>query len=91
VPTPGPRHGWRRRRAEEQARADLAAAGRDAHAERADAAARVRKAADTEAAETLAEAEREAQRTRDLAAARMPEYVDRVVAALRAAVLGAGS
>ena len=77
----------RRHQAEEQARADVAAARSDADAERADAAARVRRHADEERERMLAEAEREAARISHRAADRMPEYVDRVLAGVRATVL----
>ena len=79
----------RRRGAEERAHADLAAARRDATAERADAAARVRRDADVELAALLADASRRRSAPAP-GRARIPEYVDRVVAALRAAVLGSG-
>ncbi len=78
------------RDAADRAQADLAAARLDADAERADAAARVRSRADAELAAVLEEARNEADRTTRRAAERMPEYVDRVIAALRSDVLGAG-
>ena len=77
----------RRHRADEQARADVAAAHSEADAERADAAARVRRHADEERERMLAEAEREAARIGHRADGRMPEYVDRVLAEVRATVL----
>ncbi len=81
----------RRHRAEERARAEVAAARSDADAERADAAARVRRHADEERDRMLTEAEREAAGISHRAADRMPEYVDRVVAEVRDAVLTGGA
>lgn len=78
------------RDAADRAQADLAAARLDADAEQADAAARVRSRADAELAAVLEEARTEADRTTRRAAERMPEYVDRVIAALRSDVLGTG-
>lgn len=75
-----------RHQADERARDLVATARRDAEAERSDAAASVRKWAETETAETLAAAERDAAEVRRRGAELMPAYVDRVVAAVRAAV-----
>ncbi len=76
------------RRVQAVARADaiVAAAHRQAAAERADAALRVRREVEVESAAALAEAERAATAVRYHAAERMPVYLDRVMSATRSAL-----
>ena len=76
----------RRQAAVEDASALVAAAHRQAAAERADAALRLARQAEEETAATLAAAERDAMMARRRAAERMPSYVERVVSAVRAAL-----
>lgn len=76
----------RRQQATERADALIAAANRQAAAERAEASLRVTRHVEAEGAASLAAAEIEATAVRDRAAKRMPSYVDRVVSATRGAL-----
>ncbi len=76
----------RRQAAVERASALVAAAHREASAERADAARRLAGNVEKESAGTLAAAESDAAEVRRRAAEKMPSYVDRVVSATRAAM-----
>ena len=76
----------RRQDAAARATAVVAAAHRQATAERADAALRVSTRVQGESTAALAEAERDAEAVRRAAAERMPAYVDRVLALTRAAM-----
>jgi hypothetical protein len=76
----------RRQSAAEDASALVAAAHRQAAAERADAALRLARRAEQETAATLAAAERDAMTVGRRAAERMPAYVERVVSAVKAAL-----
>ncbi|UZG55250.1 hypothetical protein [Rhodococcus opacus] len=76
----------RRQQATERAAALVAAAHRQAAAERADTARQATRHYEEEAAAAFAAAEVNAAAVRHRAAERMPSYVDRVVSAARAAV-----
>lgn len=76
----------RRQHAAERASSLVASAHRQAEAERADAALGVGRKVEEESAAALAEAERVAEAVRREAAERMPVYLDRVMAATRAAM-----
>jgi hypothetical protein len=74
----------RRIGASSQARALLTAARRDAESERREAATRIAERADEETALALRAAEEEAERIARHAATALPDYLDRVVASVRA-------
>jgi hypothetical protein len=76
----------RRQAAVEHAGALVAAAHREAAAERADAARRLAGHVEEETAATLAAAEQDAMAVRHRAEERLPSYVERVVSATRAAL-----
>lgn len=80
----------RRRSAEERGRALVAAAARQAEAERAEASALGRRQAEVEATRTLESAAAEADAIRDRARHRLPAYVDRALDAARAAARDLG-
>jgi hypothetical protein len=80
--------GGRRARATEQARAVVETARTHADAERAAAAVGLRSRTEAETAATLAAAAREADEITRRVRERLPAQVDRVVAAVRAAVAG---
>lgn len=77
-----------RTEAEQRARTMVATATREAEADRLAAAARVNRRAAAEAAETLDVARAEAAALRREADERLQQYADRVVAAVRSALLG---
>jgi hypothetical protein len=74
----------RRQQAAEQGRALVAAARRQAEAERADATLRAARHGEAQAAAMRTAAEHEADEVRRRSAARLPIFVDRVVADVRA-------
>ena len=81
----------RRQQATERASAVVAAAHRQAGAERADAALRVRGQVEAENTARLADAEQAAEAVRRRAADRMPAVVEQVVAATRSALRSTGA